>query len=100
MWQKLLMRIETFGLQKKIGENYMSGQGRSIGFNESDLYWKGEAKHNAIDADEMAAFKKATAFGVAGESKQSKAAFSEFIKRYSSSSLREDAEQALALLSK
>jgi TolA-binding protein len=63
-----------------------------------DVYWKGEAQAQPVDAEELAAFKKAISLADAGDLTGAQSAFSEFLKKHPDSRLREDAEQALALL--
>jgi TolA-binding protein len=63
-----------------------------------DVYWKGEAKAQTIDADELAAFKKAIALVEAGNDAEAKVAFTEFLKDHPDSALHGDAEAALAQL--
>ena len=51
-----------------------------------------------IDADELAAFKKAISLVDAGDMTGAQTAFADFLKKHPDSRLREDAEQALAQL--
>jgi TolA-binding protein len=64
------------------------------------VYWKNQATGQTIDSDELDAFKKAVKLVEIGDKPQAKTAFSDFIKKYPDSSLRKDADQALALASK
>ena len=100
LWEKLRKKIETLTPQKKISATNAVGGVRGALSDASDIYWKGEATHEQVDADEIAAFKKATDFGAAGEKDHAQAAFSEFVKSHPDSPLRKDADQALAELSK
>jgi TolA-binding protein len=99
-WEMLRKRIESFTPQKKISSTNAVGGVRGALADASDIYWKGEVTQELIDADEMVAFKKAMDTGVTGDKIQAQAAFSDFIKNYPDSSLRKDADQALATLSK
>ena len=99
-WESLRKKIESFTPQKKIASTNAVGGVRGALSDASDIYWKGEATHEVIDADEMAAFKKAMDLGVSGDKTQAQTAFSEFIKAYPQSTLRKDADQALTALSK
>ena len=99
-WEKLRTKIEGFTPQKKIAATNAVGGVRGALSDASDIYWKGEATHEVIDSDEMSAFKKAMNLGASGDATQAQAAFEEFIKTYPQSSLRKDADQALAALSK
>ena len=98
LWERLRKKIETFTPQKKIGATNAVGGVRGAPSDATDIYWKGEANRETIDAEELAAFKKAMDLGAAGETKQAHDAFAEFIKTYPGSSLRKDADQALAAL--
>ena len=99
-WDMLRKKIESFTPQKKIASTNAVGGVRGALSDASDIYWKGEATQEVIDADEMAAFKKAMDMGISGDKIQAQAAFSDFIKTYPDSSLRKDANQALTALSK
>jgi len=100
LWDMLRKKIESFTPQKKIVATNAVGGVRGALSDASDIYWKGEATQEVIDADEMTAFKKAMELGASGNTVQAQAAFSEFIKAYPDSPLRKDADQALASLSK
>ncbi len=100
VWEKLRKKVETFTPQKKINATNAVGGVRGAQADASDIYWKGEATHEMIDADEMTAFKKAMNLGEAGEMHQAQAAFADFIRNYPDSPLRKDADQALAILVK
>ncbi|MFA5824997.1 MAG: hypothetical protein WC825_03370 [Gallionellaceae bacterium] len=100
LWERLRKKIESFTPQKKIGATNAVGGVRGAPSDANDLYWKGEASHEVIDADELGAFKKAMDLAAAGETQQAHAAFAEFIKKHPDSSLRKDADQALAALAK
>jgi TolA-binding protein len=97
-WEMLRKKIESFTPQKKIGVTNAVGGVRGAPSDANDIYWKGEASKPVIDAEELNAFKKATDLATAGEAKQAHAAFAEFVKNYPDSSLRKDADQALAAL--
>lgn len=97
-WEKLRQKIESFTPQKKIGVTNAVGGVRGAPSDANDIYWKGEASKEQIDAEELAAFKKATDMAVAGETKQAQEAFAAFIKSHPDSKLRKDADQALASL--
>ncbi len=100
-WEKLRKKLESFTPEKKsvVTTTTATGGVRGAPMASEDLYWKGEvsAQTQTIDADELEAFKKGIAFVDAGDKQQAQAAFSEFIKDYPDSSLRKDADQALAL---
>lgn len=100
LWERLRKKIESFTPQKKIGATNAVGGVRGAPSDANDIYWKGEATHEVIDADELGAFKKAMDLAVAGETKQATTAFTEFIKNHPNSTLRKDADQALAALAK
>jgi len=98
IWERLRRKVESFTPQKKLGATNAVGGVRGAPSDAADIYWKGEASHEVIDADELAAFKKAMDLAAAGESKQAQEAFAEFIKNHPESPLRKDADQALAAL--
>jgi TolA-binding protein len=100
LWDRLRKKIESFTPQKKIGVTNAVGGVRGAPSDAHDIYWKGEASNETIDADELEAFKKAMDFAAAGEKKQANSAFAEFIKEHPESPLRKDAVQALAELVK
>lgn len=97
-WEKLRMKIEQMTPQKKLGTTTAVGGVRGSAVEASDVYWKGEAKPQSIDADELAAFQKAMALVEAGQKEQAQAAFTEFVKAYPGSPLKADADQAMARL--
>ncbi|MGZ3158691.1 MAG: hypothetical protein ACXU7D_08375 [Burkholderiaceae bacterium] len=98
-WEKLRKKINMFTPQKKLEATTAVGGVRGAQTEANDVYWKGEA-NQLINADELAAFKKAEDLADSGEMKQAQAAFAEFVKAHPDSPLRKDADQALALLQK
>jgi TolA-binding protein len=98
LWERLRMKIEMLTPKKKISTTTAVGGVRGSQADADDVYWKGEAKAQPVDAEELAAFKKALSLGDAGDVAGAQAAFSDFLKKHPDSRLREDAEQALALL--
>ncbi|TAJ76241.1 MAG: hypothetical protein EPO42_12920 [Gallionellaceae bacterium] len=99
-WDKLRKKVETVTPQKKIGATNAVGGVRGALSDAHDIYWKGEAVPVEIDPAELGAFKKAMDLATTGETKQARDAFAEFVKNYPNSSLRKDADQALAALGK
>ena len=97
-WERLRLRIEQMTPQKKLGNTTAVGGVRGAAVEVSDVYWKGEAKPQSVDADELAAFQKAMALVEADQKDQAQAAFADFAKTYPASPLRADADQALARL--
>lgn len=97
-WQKMRMRIEQMTPQKKLGNTTAVGGVRGAAVEAVDVYWKGETKPQAVDADELTAFQKAMALVEADQKDQAQAAFVEFGKAYPTSPLKADADQALARL--
>jgi len=97
-WESLRRKIELLTPRKKITTTTAVGGVRGSQAEADDVYWKDEAKMQPIDADELAAFKKAVSLVETGDSAGAQGAFSEFLKKHPDSRLREDAEQALALL--
>jgi TolA-binding protein len=98
-WEKLRKKINMFTPQKKLEATTAVGGVRGAQTEVNDVYWKGEA-NQLINAEELAAFKKAADLADAGDMKQAQAAFAEFVKTHPDSPLRRDADQALALLQK
>lgn len=97
-WETLRKKLESFTPQKKIGVTNAVGGVRGAPSDAQDIYWKGEASKEELDAAELSAFKKAMDLATAGEKQQAHSAFEEFIKSYPNSKLRKDADQALAAL--
>jgi TolA-binding protein len=98
LWERLRSKIELLTPKKKISTTTVVGGVRGSQADTDDVYWKGEAKTQPIDADELAAFKKAISLAEAGDTAGAQAAFADFLKKHPDSRLREDAEQALAQL--
>lgn len=97
-WERLRMKIEQMTPQKKLGSTTAVGGVRGAAVEATDVYWKGEAKPQSIDADELGAFQKAMALVEAEQKDQAKAAFAEFGKTYPNSPLKADADQVMARL--
>jgi len=97
-WERLRLRIEQMTPQKKLGNTTAVGGVRGAAVEVSDVYWKGEAKPQSVDADELNAFQKAMALVEADQKDQAQAAFADFARTYPASPLRADADQALARL--
>ncbi len=98
-WDTLRSKLESLTPQKKVAATNATGGVRGAAVASEDVYWKNEATGQTIDSDELEAFKKALKLIDAGNKAQAKSAFSEFIKKYPSSALRKEADQALALSS-
>jgi TolA-binding protein len=98
LWERLRKKIELLTPRKKISTTTAVGGIRGSQADADDVYWKGESKVQPVDADELAAFKKAMSLVDAGDLAGAQSAFSDFLKKHPDSRLREDAEQALALL--
>ena len=96
-WDMLRSKLESLTPQKKVVATNATGGVRGAAVASEDVYWKNEATGQTIDSDELDAFKKAVKLFEAGDKGQAKTAFSDFIKKYPDSSLRKDADQALAL---
>ena len=98
LWERLRKKIELLTPKKKIQTTTAVGGVRGAQADADDVYWKGEANNQSIDADELAAFKKAISLVDAGDVAGAQAAFSDFLKKHPDSRLREDAEMAIAQL--
>jgi TolA-binding protein len=96
-WAKLRSKLESLTPQNRVTATSATGGVRGAPMASEDMYWKGDASARTVDAVELEAFKKAVALIDLGDKKQAQTAFSEFIKKYPNSSLRKDADQALAL---
>jgi TolA-binding protein len=98
LWERLRRKIELLTPKKKISTTTAVGGVRGAQADAEEVYWKGEAKSQPIDADELAAFKSAISLVDAGDRAGGQAAFADFVKKHPDSRLKEDAEQALAQL--
>ena len=97
-WERLRMKIEMLTPRKKIATTTAVGGVRGSQADAEEVYWKGEASTQPIDSDELAAFKKAVSLVDAGDTAGAQASFADFVKKHPDSSLRGDAESALAQL--
>lgn len=99
-WEKLRAKIESMTPQKTTTVTTAAGGVRGAPAAANDMYWKNDATGQTIAAEELDEFKKAMKLADSDDKAQAQAAFSGFIKKYPASSLRKDADQALALLAK
>ncbi|GAB4127093.1 MAG: hypothetical protein Fur0040_09930 [Sideroxydans sp.] len=97
-WDSLRKKIETMTPKKKLSTTTAAGGVRGSLADAEDVYWKGENGGHAVDADELAAFKQAMDMVGGGKQAEARDAFAAFIKQYPASSLKADAEAALAQL--
>lgn len=98
LWERLRKKIELLTPKKKLATTTAAGGVRGTLADADDVYWKGEAEQIAIDEDELTAFTQAIELVDTGKTDDAKAAFAGFVKKYPGSSLRPDAEAALAHL--
>lgn len=98
LWERLRKKIELLTPKKKLTTTTAAGGVRGSLADADDVYWKGEAEQVAVDADELKAFTNAIELVDSGKMDEAKAAFADFVKQYPDSSLRKDAEAALAQL--
>jgi len=98
LWERLRKKIEVMTPKKKLSTTTAAGGVRGSLADADDVYWKGEAKSQAVDSEELTAFKKAIALVDAGKTADAQVAFSDFIKQHPDSVLRGDAEAALTQL--
>lgn len=98
LWERLRRKIEMLTPKKKISTTTAVGGVRGSQADAEEVYWKGEANTQPIDADELAAFKKAVSLADTGDMTGAQASFEDFVKKHPDSRLREDAELALAQL--
>jgi TolA-binding protein len=97
-WEKLRVKIEAMTPQKKMAVTTATGGVRGAPTSTEDMYWKDEATGQTVASEELEAFKKAMKLAGSTDKAQAHTAFAEFINKYPGSSLRKDADQALALL--
>lgn len=98
LWERLRKKIELLTPKKKLTTTTAAGGVRGTLADADDVYWKGEAEQIAIDEDELTEFTKAIELVDTGKTADAQAAFADFLKKYPDSSLRPDAEAALAQL--
>lgn len=98
LWERLRKKIELMTPKKKLSTTTAAGGVRGSLADADDVYWKGETKGELIDSDELTAFKQAMALVEGGKNADAQAAFADFIKQHPDSTLRNDAEAALAQL--
>ncbi len=98
LWERLRKKIEVMTPKKKLSTTTAAGGVRGSLADADDVYWKGEAKSQAVDSEELTAFKKAIDLVDAGKTADAQVAFSDFIKQHPDSVLRGDAEAALTQL--
>lgn len=97
-FEMLRMKIEQLTPHKKLSTTTAVGGVRGAPVENTDVYWKGEAKPSAIDADELMAFRHAVTLVEAGKKQEARTAFDDFTKKFPDSMLRKDAESAIAQL--
>jgi len=97
-WDRLRIKLESLTPQKNLNVTTATGGVRGAPAASDDMYWKNEASPLTIGSDELEVFTKAVKLTESDDKAQAQAGFSEFIKKYPESSLRKDADQALALL--
>lgn len=93
--EKLRMKVEQLTPQKQVNVSTAVGGVRGSAVAASDVYWKGEAKPQAIDAAELEAFQKGVALVESDQKVQARAVFAEFAKTYPESILKADAEEIM-----
>ncbi|MEW5903667.1 MAG: hypothetical protein AB1722_04895 [Pseudomonadota bacterium] len=97
LWERLRKKIELLTPKKKLTTTTAAGGVRGSLADADDIYWKGEA-NNSVDEEELSAFKKAVELVDGGKKAEARTAFAEFVQKFPASSLRADAEAALAEL--
>jgi TolA-binding protein len=97
-WDMLRSKIEALTPQKKSAITTATGGVRGASVTSEDVYWKNEATGQTIAANEVEAFSNAIKLVDSDDRAQAKIAFAAFIKQYPQSTLRGDADHALALL--
>jgi len=97
-WDKLRAKVEQMAPQKRVTATTAVGGVRGSKMAADDVYWKGEQQAQTVDADELEKFQAAMALAAAGELEKAQASFAEFVAKHPDSTLRKDADQALAQL--
>src|SRR3989339_1875286 len=97
-WEKLRAKIEQMAPQKRVTATPAVGGVRGSKMAADDVYWKGEQLAQTVDAEELEMFQIAMALATTGEVEKAQAAFTAFVAKNPDSSLRKDADQALAQL--
>lgn len=97
-FDSLRKKIEMLTPKKKLKTAKAVGGVRGAQADADVLYWKGEQDEQAIDADELASFDQAITLAAEGERDAAEAELNAFLEAYPDSRLREDAEQAIAML--
>lgn len=98
LWERLRKKIELLMPKKKLVTTTAAGGVRGSQADVEEVYWKGEAQPLTVDEFELVAFSDAIALADAGKNDEARAAFGQFVKQYPASTLRGDAEAALAQL--
>lgn len=93
--EKLRMKVEQLTPQKQVSTSTAVGGVRGSAVAAADVYWKGEAKPQTIDAAELEAFQKGVALVESDQKVQARAVFAEFAKTYPESILKADAEEIM-----
>jgi TolA-binding protein len=93
--EKLRMKVEQLTPQKQVSTTTAVGGVRGSAVAAADVYWKGEAKPQTIDAAELEAFQKGVALVESDQKAQALAVFTEFSKTYPESLLKADAEEIM-----
>lgn len=101
IWGKMKNRLETLAPQKKMATTTAVGGVRGAKEQTSDsLYWKNESKKEAIDEVEYTRFNEAYQAATSGQTEDAAARFEAFLKDFPQSTLKPEAEEALAALRK
>jgi TolA-binding protein len=90
---KLRMKVDQLTPQKQSTVSTAVGGVRGSAVAAADVYWKGEAKPQVIDAAELEAFQKGLTLVDADQKAEARAVFVEFAKTYPESILKADAEE-------
>lgn len=93
--EKLRMKVEQLTPQKQVSTTTAVGGVRGSAVAAADVYWKGEAKPQTIDAAELEAFQKGVALVESDQKAQALVVFTEFAKTYPESILKADAEEIM-----
>lgn len=98
--EKLRMKVEQLTPQKQVSTTTAVGGVRGSAVAANDVYWKGEAKPQTIDAAELEAFQKGVALVESDQKAQAMVVFTEFAKTYPQSILKADAEEIMRHLAR
>jgi TolA-binding protein len=100
LWEKIRGKIEQITPKQKPTVTTAVGGVRGAKTDGNELYWKGEEEPAAVGAEELELFSAALGQAESGADREAATSFEDFLAKYPSSSLAEDAQSALVELAK